>query len=216
MLLIGFAGFPGAGKTTLAKALSTAAGSRCIVLHLADPLKQMLRALGLRPSQLHGPRKDEHDPFWGTTPRRLMQAVGTELMRERLGDVLPELGCTQHIWLRCLDRKLAKLQERGVQAVCIGDVRLPAEASWLAERGGTLVYVHRRGAGCAVGAAEAQHSTEQHASLLRAMADDVVENNGQGQQGVRDWAREYWQRLSEDARAKKISHAVGRTSWITL
>ena len=214
MLLIGFAGCPGAGKTTLARALAAAGGQKCVVLHLADPLKRMLRALGLRPSQLHGGRKNVTDPFWQVTPRRLMQAVGTELLRERLGEVLPELGCTDNIWLRCLDRKLEQLrQQQQVQVVCIADVRLPVEADWLASRGGSLIYVQREGAGLPVGSAESQHSSEQHGPLLRAMADEVLHNHAHDREALRTWAWRRWQRLAEDAAARKISEARDTASW---
>lgn len=142
MKLIGIVGARGAGKSTIAKYLCERHG--WTEMSFADPLKQgVMHMFGLRSEQVYDPDcKEIVDPFWGVSPRDLLQVVGTELMRERLALHFPQ---TAPVWIRALDRRLQEMDSD--DKVVISDVRFPDEVQYVRERGGEIWYVVREGFG---------------------------------------------------------------------
>jgi hypothetical protein len=98
----------------------------------ADSLKEACRAIfDLSDEQLYGSQKEEVDPFWKTTPRDILQRVGTEAMR---------VGYDPDIWVMSLKKHI---QSSNKANWVITDVRFPNEAEAIKEMGGIVVRVDR-------------------------------------------------------------------------
>ena len=168
--LLGITGLKGSGKDTAAAHLEARYGwSRCA---FADKLKTIATDLwDLSREQVHGSieAKETHDERWGTTPRQLLQVLGTEVARQGH----PET------WIRYLLRRLASDRisaEWGVEPVrgwATSDCRFPNEADAIRKHGGRILRVVRPGfdTGVANG-----HASEF--SILAIKADYVVVNEG--------------------------------------
>jgi len=80
--LIAFIGLSGCGKTTAARYFNDHGFTR---LRFAEPLKRMLRAIGLTDAQLDGDLKEqETNLLCDRTPRHAMQTLGTEWGRNQI------------------------------------------------------------------------------------------------------------------------------------
>lgn len=76
-MIIAICGQRGTGKTTAAKYISETYGYETYAM--AQPLKDALKAMfGFSDEQLDGNEKDEIDPYFGVTPRIMLQTLGTE------------------------------------------------------------------------------------------------------------------------------------------
>lgn len=132
---------------------------------LADPIRRIAREFGFTDEQLtdHG-LKGTVDPYWGITPRKFLQLVGTEMFRDHLD---------QRVWIRLAERELHSYGPG--QTLVISDIRFPDEARWIRSCGGLVVRVLRQG--------QEPLPTEvtEHASE-RGIPDDLVDielmNNG--------------------------------------
>lgn len=153
MKLIGLTGKAGAGKDTLASLIleHTTGTTRAF----ADPLRRAAKEIfGLTDDQMTDRvLKEQVIPYWGKSPRRLLQLLGTESVRDIFG------GDT---WVKNADLRLQAL-ERGeagcdlpIDVVIWTDCRYPEEAQWIRDNGGIVIEIVRPG----VAAVEA-HSSEQ-------------------------------------------------------
>ena len=151
-LIIGFCGPIGCGKTTAARHLVD--GYRFERRRFAGPLKAMVKALGLTDEEVDGRLKEEPcERFGGSTPRHMMQTIGTEWGR----------NCVHpNLWVMAWEASLPKNRD-----VVVDDVRFANEAQAIKRLGGTLVFIDRPGV--AIGA----HASEQQ--LL--VPDITLKNN---------------------------------------
>lgn len=160
--LIGLMGPIGAGKTTAAHYLE--AGWFFKRLRFADPLKDMLRALGLGGREIDGDLKEKPCPrLCGATPRHAMQTLGTEWGRNIIA---PEL------WIEAMRFRLDDYFARPnpIGAV-VDDVRFPNEVALLRSLGGAIWMVTGRGAG-----EPGLHVSEHHWREVR--PDAAIDNSG--------------------------------------
>jgi hypothetical protein len=112
----------------------------------AETLKRACQEIfHLTKEQTHGDKKEIVDPYWGVTPRYILQKVGTECMRN---------GYADDVWVRSLDAMIQKNPGNYV----ITDVRFPNEADAVNEWGGLVVRVDRPQAGATGGIAK--HASE--------------------------------------------------------
>lgn len=85
-MLISLSGRKQSGKSTLAKYLQT--HHKFMELSWAEPLKEIIgrKLLGLTFEQVYGSNRDKEtvDPFWGKSPRELLQIIGTECFRKQV------------------------------------------------------------------------------------------------------------------------------------
>lgn len=134
-LLVGVCGKKGSGKDVFALRLCQVKGFS--QLTFAGPLKEATRAIfGFTEED----DKEKVDPFWGVSPRRVFQVLGTDLIRHQLGE---RLGLTENIFVSRMRRRLG---ERGdEEKVVVSDVRFPDELALLRELGGILVKIVRPG-----------------------------------------------------------------------
>ena len=129
--LVGISGRAGSGKTTASAELVDAGWVR---IKMADPLKDMLRAIGLTESQIEGDLKEL--PCFllqGKTPRHAMITLGTEWGRDMIGP---------NLWLTIARKRIRDAMGAGFNVV-VDDVRYDNEAELIRELGGVVVGIKR-------------------------------------------------------------------------
>lgn len=131
MVLIGLIGYKQSGKDTLADHLVAQHGFEKYAF--ADPVKQICKIMfGLDNRQLNDPvQKEVVDDRWGMTPRKMMQTVGTDMIRETWG---------QDFWVRNMDHRIRTSIHEG-RKIVISDVRFRNEADWIKQHNGILVRI---------------------------------------------------------------------------
>lgn len=132
LVLIGFTGAMGAGKDEAGVALRRLGFKR---FAFADALKDMLEVgLGLNHPQLHGSQREKNTPIdWldgKTTPRHLMQTLGTSWGRDTIA---------RDLWIRVLERRLNQSEDLAV----VTDVRFENEAKMIRSAGGVIIHIER-------------------------------------------------------------------------
>lgn len=118
---IALCGHMHSGKSHAAEILVKRYGFKRI--SFADPLKAFANALGL---DVYSSNKDSVDPYWHITPRTFMQRFGTEICREHLPTIIPEL---HHLWIQDLIRRVQA--DRNRHPFVIDDLRFEDEAEAL-------------------------------------------------------------------------------------
>lgn len=133
-LILGFVGLAGCGKSTAA--LHLVEGHSFVRIRFADPIKAMMRALGLSDSQIDGNDKETStDLLCGQTPRHAMQTLGYEWGRCMIAP---------GIWTAQFFKSASIAQTAGVDVVA-DDVRFVDEACLIRSMSGTLIRVFRPG-----------------------------------------------------------------------
>jgi hypothetical protein len=141
-MIIGIAGFQGAGKDTVADYLQNIYGFKRD--SFAATLKDAVAAVfGWDRELLEGRTtesriwREQVDPWWSTrlnmpdlTPRLVLQKWGTEVARKSWHD---------DIWIASLENKLNKAQND----IVITDVRFPNEIKAVRDAGGVVIRVVR-------------------------------------------------------------------------
>lgn len=137
-MIIAFTGLAQSGKSTAAQYLADK--HQFARVKFADPLKTMLRALGLSERELEGTGKEMPCALlMGTTPRRAMQTLGTEWGRACIHSGL---------WCGLWQRTVGDVLDHGGNVVT-DDVRFPDEAKAVKSMGGIVVRVKRTAGGIA-------------------------------------------------------------------
>lgn len=138
--IIGITGNMRHGKDTLGLYYINTHGY--VKLSFADPLKEACRQIfDLSQSQLHGDEKENIDDYWGVTPRQILQYVGTELFRDQMVKLIPNIG--KDIWIKVMDKKIKKIFKGGAKGVVITDIRFENEAKLIKSLGGIVIKVVR-------------------------------------------------------------------------
>lgn len=139
--IIGITGRKRHGKDTLGDHLVKNHGYTKI--GFADALKDACREIfGFSEEQLYGNLKEVDDPFWKTSPRKVLQYVGTELFRERISEILPEVG--QDIWIKVVENKILSEQLTNPdKKYVITDVRFENELQFIKRLKGQVIKVQR-------------------------------------------------------------------------
>jgi len=129
--IIGFAGRAGVGKTTAASYLETAYGFKH--LNFATPLKEAAIAMtGLSERYFYAQHlKEEEVPWLLMSPRRFLQKLGTDCVREQIG---------KDFWVKRMRQEIKKFSDR---SITIGDIRFEEEAALVQSLGGVVVEIQR-------------------------------------------------------------------------
>lgn len=172
--IIGLAGKKGCGKSTLASHLRWYLDG-AVEYSFALPLKRAIREvfgfddkqLGLSPDPDN--TKESRDEFWGETPRKIMQVVGTELFRDKLAELFPdnERFGKGNIWISAFEKWLQGNTKH--EHVIVSDVRFPNEAEAIRKLGGEIWLIERP----SLSAQTDSHSSEQ----IQFSPDRVIVND---------------------------------------
>lgn len=139
--VIGVTGRKGNGKDTLGNYLVLNHGYKRIAF--ADALKDACRCIfGFTEEQLYGNLKETIDDFWQTSPRKVLQFVGTDLFRDHLMEIMPWIN--QNIWVEVVKKKILDEWKNNPEArFVITDVRFPNEIDLVNQLNGLTVRVSR-------------------------------------------------------------------------
>jgi cytidylate kinase len=136
--IIAFTGNMGSGKSTAAEALQNTYKWRR--MSFAEPLRDMLRCIGLEASDFTPEGKKRKIEWLGKTPRELMQTLGTEWGRKLASD---------SIWVDLMRRRIEfGFNELGYDGVVIDDCRFDNEAKAIREMGGIVIKISNPSTAC--------------------------------------------------------------------
>lgn len=167
-MFIGIAGKRKSGKTTLTEHLMTQFNASH--QSFAEPLKIGLQALfHFSDAQLYGTRIEKETPderWFNTSPRTIMQFIGTDLLRDQLHKIMPELE--QDIFIRSFDLRYQTMNET---MLIFDDLRFQNEVDYIHEKGGIIIQLLRD--------ANQSDQYDKHASeqMLFENIDFVIDNN---------------------------------------
>lgn len=139
--LIGITGRKFNGKDTLGNYYVEQHGY--IRLAFADALKNVCANIfNFSEEQLYGNKKEEIDEFWNVSPRTIFQYVGTELLRDQLDKVIPNVG--KDIWIKVIEKKIFDILKINPNVkFVITDVRFSNECNFIKTMGGVMIRVTR-------------------------------------------------------------------------
>lgn len=143
-MLIGITGLKGHGKDTIADRLVS--NYQFNKVPFANPLKEALKEIFMfSDEQLYGNEKEVPDPRWfGITPRKVMQFAGTELLRDQLAKLIPELG--QDVWIHRFKLFYENEKEKNENLrIAISDARFKNKGIVIKKLGGIIIKVMRPG-----------------------------------------------------------------------
>jgi len=135
-MLIGILGRKGHGKDTIADYLVVKYGFKKTAV--AKPLKDITKILfGFTDEQLYDPvLKEVEDSYWKVKPRVVLQYLGTEIMRNKISEIIPWVG--GNFWLELLQKNV-NVNDKTV--VC--DIRYENELNWIHQNNGQVIKIVR-------------------------------------------------------------------------
>lgn len=143
-MLVGFTGLKGAGKDTCADYLVNNCGF--VKKSFADPLKKACQCLFLfNDAQVYGEIEEKERPdrrWFDCTPRKALQYVGTDLLRDHLDNIMPGLAKNVFVHHFKIWYEAAKLANPDIRVV-ISDVRFANEAEYIKQLGGQVIRIDR-------------------------------------------------------------------------
>lgn len=139
-MLVIFVGKIGSGKTAAANILKKYEFEEET---FAEPIKQFLLSIGFKYEDVYGSQEEKLkiNKFWNVSGREFMQKFATDIMRNQLQSVLPQLdlgGST--IWVRAMEKKI---QDNPDKNIVIGDGRFPDEIMLIKKYGGVVIKISR-------------------------------------------------------------------------
>ena len=164
-MLLGLTGPAGCGKDSVANHLQRE--HAFTPTSFAAPLKNACQYLfGLSHDEVTDRElKEKTIPFWGLSPRQIMQRFGTEAMKVTFGD---------EFWVKSWLRTYQKFGT--TDHVVVSDVRFEEEAAQIRAMGGRIVHITRNNNPLALDGDAAKHASEM--GVARLEGDLVIGNNG--------------------------------------
>lgn len=161
--VIAFTGLAGSGKDTAADFLVE---QGFLKLAFADPLKRGIHELfGIDMETLTDPeKKQEIDEEWGISPRKLMQWLGTDVLRKTISDDFFLVSMAKRI------------KESGAKKVVIPDCRFDIEAKFIQHYGGSVYRIYRNGETTISDEDQKKHASEQ--GISSSFVDKTILNAG--------------------------------------
>ena len=168
--IVGIMGPKRSGKDTAAKLLVRY--HRFRTCSFASFLKEGCRSFFmLSHDQLYGEQKDVIDPRWNTTPRRIYQVVGTDMLRKQLKKFIPEINMGSDTTIWCRDFRFWLDNFKTPQRIVVPDVRFKDEANLIRDLGGIIIQIDRP-------SVENNDSHESEQEYKSIQADVTITNDG--------------------------------------
>jgi len=144
--IIGITGKKFSGKDTLGNYFVEKYGFEKIAY--ADTLKEAVRVIfDFDDEQLYGNKKEILDDFWKITPRQALQFIGTDLFRNHIHELIPDIK--KDIWIWVVKRKIAsQLKKNPNKKFVITDIRFPDELQAVKDLGGITIKIQRDNISC--------------------------------------------------------------------
>lgn len=171
--LLGFSGDIGCGKSTAVNYLTVKYGFTEYMF--AKPLKDVAMTLGFEHHQVYGTQEQklEINKFWGISGREFLQKFGSEVCRDYVPKILPNMNfnnCT--MWVRLFEKYY---QDNIDKHTAVSDVRFEDESKKIKELGGLIIRINRSN-NKNTPAEHIVHKSELQASKI--FPDIVIDNNG--------------------------------------
>jgi hypothetical protein len=133
--LIGLSGKMGVGKDTVANMILSLRPRAWKTNSFAKPLKEGVKAMfGWSDDILENRKtKEEVDDFWGFSPRKAMQLLGTEYGR---------VGLRDDIWVRAAQHRYEENLSVLDKGTIMTDVRFENEAEFIRSYGDSAILIH--------------------------------------------------------------------------
>jgi dephospho-CoA kinase len=140
--IIGITGKIGSGKTTISEYIAQKYEFQ--TYSFADPLKHMAISFGFKHHEIFGTQEQklEINKQWGVSGRYFLQKLGTDIFRDTVPKVIPELnlGKSGSPWIRSFEYKL---ETKDRSNIVIGDVRFINEAISIQDMGGYIIKIEQ-------------------------------------------------------------------------
>jgi dephospho-CoA kinase len=161
--IVGITGKAGAGKDTAANILIDEHGF--VKLAFANPLKDAAKILfNFTDDQLYDPiLKEEVDPKWGLSPRKVLQWLGTDILRKEISD---------RFFLIHMEQRMDQAIKEGARGIVISDVRFDIEAKFIKNKKGIVLNIEGRLSGTSL----SDHITEK--GISPKYMDNTITNLG--------------------------------------
>lgn len=171
--LIGITGRKFNGKDTLCNIIVDIISKEDVKIKkiaFAGALKEACKCIfGFTNEQLYGNKKEEFDEFWKTTPRRILQFVGTDLFREQISNEIPHVG--KEIWIAVVKKQILEEWNNNPDTVfIITDLRFENEFNMIKNMNGTTIRIERS----SIDSID-MHSSEMEISNMK--VDHIVKND---------------------------------------
>ena len=138
-MLIGILGKKYSGKDTTADYICNKYNGTKLIL--ADPLKEACKILfNFSDEQLYGNLKENIDLNWGTSPRKILQYLGTDIFRNDINKILPDIG--SKFWINLMSIKYSEIKKEK-SLIIVSDVRFQNEIDRIHEHGGFIIKLIR-------------------------------------------------------------------------
>ena len=140
----------------------------------AEPIKDASRILfGFSEEQLYGDLKEDIDPNWGTSPRIVLQYLGTDVFRNDINKIIPSIG--NDFWVKLMKIKYQQsLENDPTIKYTISDVRFPNEVKAIHDLGGIVIKIERPGFS---NNENDEHESEKNIDLIKDF-DELIINDG--------------------------------------
>lgn len=168
--IIALCGLKRCGKDTVADHLVSKYGFTKV--KIADPLKNLCKSLfNLTDDQLETDLKDQYVNELGTTPRKVMQFFGTEVMQFKVQELLPKIG--RSFWIQ---KTITDMKLKPGNLFVIGDMRFMHEYNAINQAYGhdmmVIKIISNRACSINVDTHESEKEWEQ------IPAEVIIHNNG--------------------------------------
>jgi adenylate kinase family enzyme len=150
MTIIGLCGYKGSGKDTIADYLVDK--NNFVKVAFADFIRNALKELFNWTDEAFSPEnKEQVDEYWGVTPRKMCQEMGTEFLRIHCKDfisldfTLPNGENYQGTFhIKRINQDIKKLfNENYEQNIIFSDIRFQDELDYIKKLGGIIIRVNR-------------------------------------------------------------------------